>query len=84
MRLLEEALSTGIVAPIENFPFDLDPTFQQDGLPPHFHVPLSNHLGEEFRGRWSGRKDNFKWPLRSPDFAPLDVFLGGYIKERVF
>lgn len=56
-------------------PFDYDPIFQQDEAPSHFHVLAREYLNEEFPGRWLGRR----WHL-----APLDFFLWGYVKLRVF
>jgi hypothetical protein len=45
--------------------------FQQDGAPPH-------------PGRWIGRAAPLPWPPRSPDLTPLDFFLWGFVKDRVY
>lgn len=84
LQLLEEAITPAIIAAIENDAIDYDPIFQQDGAPPHFHGPVREYLDEEFPGRWIGRRGAIEWPPRSPDLAPLDFFLWGYVKERVF
>jgi len=34
--------------------------------------------------RWIGRDDPTPWPPRSPDITPLDFFLWGYVKDKVF
>ena len=37
-----------------------------------------------FPGRWIGRGGPITWPPRSPDITPLDFFLWGYVKDRVY
>lgn len=58
--------------------------FQQDGAPPHFARPVREYLDEIFPGRWIGRRGPVEWPARSPDITPLDYFLWGYLKSKVF
>jgi hypothetical protein len=60
--------------------------FQHDGAPAHFHNQVVNFLNQEFPGNWIGRGRGhlIQWPPRSPDLTPLDFFLWGYVKERVF
>lgn len=58
--------------------------FQQDGAPPHFARPVREYLDEVFPGRWIGRRGPIEWPARSPDLTPLDFFLWGYLKSKVF
>lgn len=58
--------------------------FQQDGAPPHYAVMVRTYLNEIFRNRWIGRGGPIKWPARSPDLTPLDYFLWGFLKDRVF
>ena len=41
-------------------------------------------LDENFPHRWIGRHGTIEWPPRSPDLTPLDYFLWGYLKERVY
>ncbi|PNF38659.1 hypothetical protein B7P43_G01211, partial [Cryptotermes secundus] len=55
---------------------DLQPNiiFQQDGAP----------LNATFQNRWIGRGGPIRWPPRSPVLTPLDFFLWGYVKDRVF
>lgn len=57
--------------------------FQQDGAPPHFKLEVRHWLDETFL-QWIGRAGPFPWPARSPDLTPLDFFLWGFIKHRVY
>ena len=41
-------------------------------------------LDDEFPNRWIGRDGPTPWPARSPDITPLDFFLWGYVKTKVF
>ena len=41
-------------------------------------------LDATFPNRWIGRDGPTPWPPRSPDITPLDFFLWGYVKDKVF
>lgn len=58
--------------------------FQQDGAPPHWGINVRNILDEVFPQRWIGRGGPTEWPPRSPDLTPLDFFLWGYLKTKVY
>ena len=58
--------------------------FQQDGAPPHWGLIVRDFLNETFPNRWIGRNGPTPWPPRSPDIIPLDFFLWGYVKDRVY
>jgi len=58
--------------------------FQQDGAPPHYGLNVRAFLNNVFRARWIGRRGGIEWPARSPDLTPLDYFLWGYLKDRVY
>lgn len=58
--------------------------FQQDGCPAHSTLLVRNYLQEYFGNRWIGRYGPVNWPARSPDLSPLDFFLWGYVKQRVY
>jgi len=58
--------------------------FQHDGAPPHFYRAVRNWLDNYFPNRWVGRGGPLPWPQRSPDLTPLDWFVWGYIKGRVY
>lgn len=63
--------------------------FQLDGAPCHFSLQVRNWLNTNFPNKWIGR-GNYQdlrfchWPSRSPDLTPLDYFLWGVLKERVY
>lgn len=58
--------------------------FQHDGAPPHFALNVRNHLDVNYPNRWIGRGGPIAWPQRSPDLNPLDYFVWGYLKTRVY
>lgn len=58
--------------------------FQQDGAPPHFARQVREYLNTVFPGQWIGRRGPIEWPARSPDLTPLDFFLWGYLKSKVY
>lgn len=58
--------------------------FQQDGAPPHFAVTVREFLNRTFPQRWIGRRGTVEWPARSPDLTPLDFFIWGYLKSKVY
>ncbi|EFN87845.1 hypothetical protein EAI_10117, partial [Harpegnathos saltator] len=61
-----------------------DVWFQQDGAQPHYGRIVRNYLNDTFLNRWIGRRGTIEWPPRSPDIAPLDFFLWGTIKNKVY
>ena len=58
--------------------------FQQDGATAHTAretiALLRNHFGEQIISRFGP----VNWPPRSCDITPLDYFLWGYVKSKVF
>ena len=58
--------------------------FQQDGAPPHCGSHIRRFLDATFPNRWSGRDGPTPWPPRSPDIAPFDFFLCGFVKDKMF
>jgi hypothetical protein len=58
--------------------------FQHDGAPPHYLEEVREYLNTRFSVRWSGRAAPIAWRPRSPDLTPLDFFLWGFVKGRVF
>jgi hypothetical protein len=59
---------------------------QHDVAPPHYSCEVCQWLSENYAGRWIGlgRDATFSWPARSPDFNPLDLFVSGYLKTKVY
>jgi hypothetical protein len=59
--------------------------YQHDGCPAHFGLAVRNWLNEQYPARWIGRGSNvLAWPARSPDLTPLDFFLWGTLKDKVY
>lgn len=56
---------------------------QLDGAPAHFARIVRDYLNENYP-RWIGRGGPIAWPPRSPDLTPLDFYLWGYIKQKVY
>lgn len=58
--------------------------FQQDGATAHTARVSVDVLHETFPGRLISRNGDVPWPPRSPDLAPCDFFLWGYLKSKVY
>jgi len=41
-------------------------------------------LDVTFPNRWIGRDGPTPWPPRPPDITPIDFFIWGYVKDKVF
>lgn len=67
----------------QNIPW-ADVIFQQDGAPAHWALLVRTYLDLVFPNRWIGRGGPTAWPPRSPDLTPLDFFLWGFLKDKVF
>ena len=63
---------------------DEDFYFQQDGAPPHYHHDVRAYLNENLPNRWIGRKGPVDYLARSPDLTPIDFFLWGFLKNKVY
>lgn len=58
---------------------------QHDGAPAHYGTQVREYLNATFPGRWIGRgSTNIAWPARSPDLTPLDFYVWGTLKEKVY
>lgn len=79
-------LGTNLWEIIEGMPLNLrrDLWFQLDGASIHSTREVRNILDEMFPGKWIGRFSDNPWPARSPDLTPLDFFLWGYLKNKVY
>lgn len=58
--------------------------YQLDGAPIHQTVEVKQCLSQMFRGKVIGRDWEDYWPPRSPDLSPMDFFLWGYLKQKVY
>ena len=61
-----------------------DVNFQQDGATCHTSGETMGLLREKFPGRVIYRNGDYNWPLRSCYLTPLDSFLWGYMKNKVY
>lgn len=86
LELLENAIYPALVDIIENNAQYMENhlIFQQDGAPPHYALPVRQYLDEVFPEKWIGRRGAIEWPPRSPDLTPLDFFLWGHLKSKVY
>lgn len=57
--------------------------WQQDGAPPHNIQPVNDFLNNRYLF-WIGRQGSLRWPPNSPDISPLDFFLWGYLKNKIY
>lgn len=58
--------------------------FQHDGASIHSTREVTAWLDNKFNRNWIGRYSTIPWPARSPDITPLDLFLWGYFKNKVY
>lgn len=58
--------------------------FQQDGATAHTARVCMDVLRDRFPGRLISKRGDLNWPARSPDLAPCDFFLWGYLKSIVY
>ncbi|GBM04235.1 hypothetical protein AVEN_41045-1 [Araneus ventricosus] len=58
--------------------------FQHDGAPPHKVSSVQKYLRDTFQQQVIGYGGCVEWAPRSPDLNPLNFFLWGYIKQRVY
>jgi hypothetical protein len=58
--------------------------YQQDGCPAHSTLLVRAWLDQQFPERWIGRYGSMHWPARSPDLSPMDFFLWGHLKQKVY
>jgi hypothetical protein len=61
-----------------------DICYQLVGAPAHFTRPVSVWSNHNYPGRWIGRGGPVTWPARSPDFTPLDFFMGLHERKCLF
>ncbi|CAH1985567.1 unnamed protein product [Acanthoscelides obtectus] len=61
-----------------------DVHFQQDGATCHTTNVNIHRLQSFFGDRAISRRGNVPWPPRSCDLTPLDFFLWGYLKSKVY
>ncbi|KAK4301580.1 hypothetical protein Pmani_026358 [Petrolisthes manimaculis] len=58
--------------------------FMQDGSSAHFARGTRDIINFMYPDKWIGRGGPIAWPPRSPDLTPLDFYLWGHLKSRVY
>jgi len=58
--------------------------WMQDGAPAHRAIVVRQRLQQLFPRRVVGIGHATEWPPRSPDLTPLDFFLWGHLKDKVY
>lgn len=58
--------------------------FMQDGCGPHNANAVRTYLNRHFQRKWLGTNGPVRWPPRSPCLNPLDYFLWGFLKNKVY
>lgn len=92
LQMLEDTINPLIIRMVENCvdddgnrEFDENKiVFQQDGCPAHFDRRVRALLDQNFPNSWIGRRGPREWCPRSPDLAPCDYFLWGYLKSVIY
>lgn len=64
--------------------FNEETWFQQDGATCHTSNQSLAAVNQLFPEKVISRRGTINWPPRSPDLSPLDYFLWGYLKEKVY
>ena len=57
---------------------------QQDSATANTAKASLDTLKAKFSDRLISQKTAFPWPARSPDLSPLDFFLWGFLKGRIY
>jgi hypothetical protein len=58
--------------------------YVHDDGPARFSRAVRDIVSSTYHYRWIGRGRPTAWPLRSPDFNPLDFFLWGHLKSLAY
>lgn len=98
-ELFMEFLNNNLQDYLEDLPINLryESWIQLDGAPPHFGIAVREWLNTNYPQRWIGRLGRndmnndvvngigpVAWPPRSPDLNPLDFYVWGTIKDKVY
>ena len=83
--MLEQVVFPAVRHAYQRYGVDFDGLlWLQDGAPAHGTLAVRRLLWEWFSDRVIALHLELKWPPRSPDLTPLDFFLWGYLKQKVF
>lgn len=64
--------------------FNAETWFQQDGATCHTSNQSLAVVNQLFPEKVISRRGTINWPPRSPDLTPLDYFMWGYLKQKVY
>lgn len=80
-----EMLSDRVLPVLRQWPNFEDLVLVQDGASAHWTLAVRGFLNENLPGGWIGRDSPFIcWPPRSPDLTPMDFFVWGHLKGRLY
>lgn len=84
--MFTEFLENGFQDLLEDVPLNtrMNSWFQLDGCPAHFGRGPREWLNINYPRRWIGRGGPAAWPARSPDLTPMDYFVWGAVKQKVY
>ena len=88
-RMIKDRLILDLMREFEyvfNYPDVVFPNLWwfQDGAPPHRERHVMELLRSVFPNKIVSLNQEIEWPSRSPDLTPLDLFLWGYLKGKVY
>ncbi|CAD5214233.1 unnamed protein product [Bursaphelenchus okinawaensis] len=84
-----ELLEQDVLPQLLQWPNSATLVYMHDGAHPHHSLVVREFLNTHLPGRWMGRDSRgapppFVWPANSPDLTPMDFFLWGYVKAKVY
>lgn len=88
-RWFKAMLEQGAIPAMRGYPQFENMWVLMDGAPAHYSNSVLEVMDTNFPGRWVGRgtADHpapIQWPPRSPDLAPNDYFLWGWMKSQIY
>lgn len=83
---MQNAFDPALTVIIENNPTHTEEEliFQRDGALPDKSHNVLDYLNETFPVRWVGPRGANEWLSWTPYFSPLDLFLWGHTKNKVY
>lgn len=81
-----EFISNNMVDILDDVNIDVrhESWIQLDGAPAHFGIVVREWLNQNYPEHWIGRLGPVAWPPRSPDITPLDFYVWGCLKDKVY
>lgn len=55
--------------------------YQHNWAPLHFSTCVAEYLNGQFPDKWTEHDGSQNWPLRSPNFTPVNFHICGYKKH---